>query len=101
MKKAMKKYRPIFLLPTLAAFIIGFIIPFIQGVYLAFCQFTTVKDATFIGLSNFSRALSDSTFHHALWYNCAFLIVSTLAINLGGLAVAMILRIARYSLCPT
>ncbi len=91
MKKAMKKYWPIFLLPTLAAFIIGFIIPFIQGVYLAFCQFTTVKDATFIGLSNFSRALSDSTFHHALWYNCAFVIVSTLAINLGGLAVAMIL----------
>ena len=91
LKKAMKKYWPIFLLPTLAAFIIGFIIPFIQGVYLAFCQFTTVKEATFIGLSNFSRALSDSTFHHALWYNCAFVIVSTLAINLGGLAVAMIL----------
>ncbi len=91
MKKAMKKYWPIFLLPTFAAFVIGFIIPFVQGVYLAFCQFTTVKDATFIGLSNFTRALNDSTFHHALWYNCAFVIVSTLAINLGGLAVAMIL----------
>ncbi len=91
MKKALKKYWPIFLLPTFAAFIIGFIIPFIQGVYLAFCQFTTVRDATFIGLSNFSRAISDTTFHHALWYNIAFVIVSTLAINLGGLAVAMIL----------
>ena len=91
MKKALKKYWPIFLLPTFAALIIGFIIPFIQGVYLAFCQFTTVRDATFIGLSNFSRAISDTTFHHALWYNIAFVIVSTLAINLGGLAVAMIL----------
>ena len=91
LEKAIKKYWPIFLLPTLAAFLIGFIIPFLQGVYLAFCQFTTVRDATFIGLSNFSRALSDTTFTHAFWYNCAFVAVSTLAINLGGLAVALIL----------
>ena len=80
-----------FVLPTLAAFIIGFIIPFIQGVYLSFCQFTTVKDATFNGLSNYLRAFADTTFTHAFWYNCAFVVVSTLAINVGGLAVALIL----------
>ena len=91
MQKAIRKYWPIFVLPTLAAFTIGFIIPFIQGVYLAFCQFTTVRDATFIGISNFIRAISDSTFTHAFWYNCAFVVVSTLAINIGGLAVALIL----------
>ena len=91
MEKAIKKYWPIFVLPTLAAFIIGFIIPFLQGVYLAFCQFTTVRDATFIGISNFISALRDTTFTHAFWYNCAFVVVSTLAINVGGLAVALIL----------
>ena len=91
MEKAIKKYWPIFVLPTLAAFIIGFIIPFLQGVYLAFCQFTTVRDATFIGISNFISALRDATFTHAFWYNCAFVVVSTLAINVGGLAVALIL----------
>ena len=91
MQKAIRKYWPIFVLPTLAAFTIGFIIPFIQGAYLAFCQFTTVRDATFIGISNFIRAISDSTFTHAFWYNCAFVVVSTLAINIGGLAVALIL----------
>ena len=91
MEKAIKKYWPIFVLPTLAAFIIGFIIPFLQGVYLAFRQFTTVRDATFIGISNFISALRDTTFTHAFWYNCAFVVVSTLAINIGGLAVALIL----------
>ena len=76
MEKAIKKYWPIFVLPTLAAFIIGFIIPFLQGAYLAFCQFTTVRDATFIGISNFISALRDTTFTHAFWYNCAFVVVS-------------------------
>ena len=78
------------MLPTLGAFIIGFIIPFIQGVYLSLCQFTTVKDAVFIGLDNFTRAFADSTFTHAFWYNCAFVVVTTIAINVGGLAVALI-----------
>lgn len=91
MEKAIKKWWPVFVLPTLAAFIIGFIIPFIQGVYLSFCQFMTIKDASFIGLSNFTKAFADSTFTHAFWYNCAFVVVSTLAINVGGLAVALIL----------
>ena len=91
MQKAIKKYWPIFVLPTLCAFIIGFIIPFIQGAYLAFCQFTTVRDATFNGVSNFIRALSDNTFTHAFWYNCAFVVVTTIAINVGGLVVALIL----------
>ena len=91
MEKAIEKNWQIFVLPPLAAFIIGFIIPFLQGVYLAFCQFTTVRDATFIGISNFISALRDTTFTHAFWYNCAFVVVSTLAINVGGLAVALIL----------
>ena len=40
MEKALKRYFPIFVLPTLAAFIIGFLIPFVQGLYLSFCRFT-------------------------------------------------------------
>ncbi len=94
MEKAIKKYWPIFLLPTLLAFLIGFIIPFIQGVYLSFCRFTTVRDATFIGISNYATAIGDATFSHAFWYNCAFVVVSTIAINLGGLAVALVLTSA-------
>ena len=54
-KKSMRKYSPIFLLPMLIAFTIGFIVPFILGVYLSFCEFTTVTDAKFVGLKNYIR----------------------------------------------
>ena len=50
MEKSIKKYFPVFALPTLVAFTIGFIIPFIMGIYLSFCEFTTVTDAKFVGL---------------------------------------------------
>ena len=45
MEKALRRYFPIFVIPTLAAFLVGFIIPFVQGLYLSFCQFTTVGNA--------------------------------------------------------
>ena len=51
MNKSIKKYFPLFALPTLVAFTIGFIIPFAMGIYLSFCKFTTVTDAKFVGLS--------------------------------------------------
>ena len=36
MEKAIKRYFPIFVLPTMIAFTLGFIIPFAEGVYLSF-----------------------------------------------------------------
>ena len=67
MEKAIKRYFPIFVLPTMIAFTLGFIIPFAEGVYLSFCKFTTVNDAKFIGLSNYGKVFKDSTFVHAFW----------------------------------
>ena len=63
MEKSIKKYWPIFVLPTFAAFIIGFIVPFIEGIYLSFCKFTTIRDASFVGLSNYVEAFKDNTFN--------------------------------------
>ena len=57
MQKAVKRYMPIFVLPTFCAFILGFIIPFIMGIWLSFCKFTTVTDAKFIGFSNYKKLL--------------------------------------------
>ncbi len=91
MNKSIKKYFPVFALPTLIAFSIGFIIPFIMGVYLSFCEFTTVKDARFVGIKNYTRVFTDSTFPHALWFTVAFTIVSVLAINLLAFIIAMLL----------
>ena len=90
--KMMKKYFPVFVLPTLLAFTIGFIVPFIMGVYLTFCKFTTVTDAKFVGLQNYVKIFTeDGTFGHALWYTTAFTVVSVVLINVIGFAVALLL----------
>ena len=89
--KMMKKYFPVFVLPTLLAFTIGFIVPFIMGVYLSFCKFTTVTDASFVGLKNYLRVFTDPTFVHALWYTALFTVVSVITINVFAFTIAMLL----------
>ena len=82
MEKAIKRYWPVFVLPTLAAFIIGFIIPFGMGIWLSFCEFTTVTDAKFVGFSNYVKAFQDTAL-------CA--IVSLAVINILAFLLAMAL----------
>lgn len=82
---------PIFMLPTFAAFCIGFIWPFIQGMYLSFCDFTIPKDATFIGLGNYAKAVADPGFKYSFLYTAAFAAVSIIAINLLAFTIAYLL----------
>ena len=91
MQKAIKKYFPVFVLPTMIAFTIGFVAPFLLGIYLSFCKFTTVTDAEFIGLDNYAKILGDAEFIHSLWYTALFTIVTVVLINLLAFIVAMLL----------
>ena len=91
MEKAIKKYWPVFVLPTLAAFLIGFIWPFIWGIGLSFCKFTTVKNVEFVGLSNYLNVWKDATFLHAFGFTTVFTIVSTVLINVLAFLLAMLL----------
>ena len=91
MEKALKKYGPIFVLPTLLAFTIGFIIPFIEGLYLSFCQFTTVKNAKFVGLSNYQSILADEQFISAFGFTVSYAVVSIVVINVIALGLALLL----------
>ena len=91
MEKSIRKYWPIFVLPTLAAFIIGFVWPFLWGIYLSLHKFTTVSKTTFVGIANYLSVFEDATFRHAFWYTAAFAIVTTLVINLCAFAVALAL----------
>lgn len=91
MEKAIKKYWPVFLVPTLVAFIIGFVVPFIMGVWLSFCDFTTVTDAEFTGFENYLKAIQDTVFQHAFWYTALFAIVSLVVINIIAFALALAL----------
>ncbi len=95
MEKSIKKYWPIFVLPTLAAFIIGFIIPFAQGMYLAFCKFTTIKNAVFVGFDNFTKIFTNEVFSKpfsdAFVLTAIFALTATVLINALALSVALLL----------
>lgn len=91
MQKTMKRYFPIFVLPTLIAFIIAFLVPFIMGIYLSFCKFTTVVDAKFIGLANYKRMFAGGDFVNALGFTTAFTIVAVITINLFAFLLAICL----------
>ena len=89
--KMTKRYWPIFILPTFAAFLIGFVWPFIWGIYLSFCKFTTVSNVKFVGLTNYKNIFIDDTFSHAFGLSVSFTIVSSLLINLLAFLVALLL----------
>ena len=91
MEKALKKHAPIFVLPTFLAFVIGFIIPFAQGFYLSFCKFTTVGNATWVGLANYRAAITDTSFQRAFGFTVLFAVVSILSINILAFALAVLL----------
>lgn len=89
--KMTKRYWPIFVLPTFAAFLIGFVWPFIWGIYLSFCKFTTVGNVKFVGLANYKNIFIDNTFTHAFGFSVLFTSVSSLLINLLAFMVALLL----------
>jgi len=91
MSKSLSKYFPLFVLPAFLAFIMGFVVPFVMGVYLSFCRFTTVTDATFTGFDNYRAALSDGDFLHSLWYTALFTVLSVVTVNVFAFAVALVL----------
>lgn len=90
--KSVKRYFPIFVLPTLLAFLIAFLIPFVLGIYLSFTEFTTVTNARFIGFSNYVTAFSgDSGFLNSLWFTLKVAVTSVISINVSAFLLALLL----------
>ena len=87
-RRPIQRWFPVFVLPTFACFFIGFIWPFLQGIYLSFCNFNVAKDAEWIGIQNYIKALTDPGFGHAFWNTAAFAVVSIILINVIAFAVA-------------
>ena len=90
-KNPLRRWGWLFLGPMAAAFIIGFVWPFIQGIYLSMCQFKTISNAKFIGLDNYVKALSDQSFRHSFVYTALFAVVSLVLINVLAFTVAYLL----------
>ncbi|SHJ19373.1 carbohydrate ABC transporter permease [Thermoclostridium caenicola] len=92
MQKSLAKHFPLFVAPTLIAFLISFLIPFVMGVYLSFTEFTTVVDAKWVGIDNYVKAFTANTdFINALWFTVKFAVVSVVSINFFAFITAVIL----------
>ena len=91
MENAIKKWFPVFVLPTLAAFCVGFIWPFLQALYLSFCSFITVDNAKWVGISNYVKAITDESFLYSFGYSAKFVIVATVLINVIAFLLALAL----------
>ena len=89
--RPLRRLAPIFILPTFAAFCIGFIWPFIQGIYLSFCNFNTPKDATWKGIENYVKVFSDAGFLNAFKNTSVFAVVSIVLINVVAFTIAYVL----------
>ena len=87
----MRRWSWLFMGPVLVAFAIGFVWPFIQGIYLSFCKFRLISDAQLIGFGNYVSAFKDATFRHAFWYTALFTIVSVVLINIFAFMIAYVL----------
>ena len=92
MKQPLTRWFPVFVLPTLAAFCVAFLVPFGMGVWLSFHRFTTIKNARFVGLDNYVRALTaDDDFVQALLFSAIFTVVCLVLVNLLAFALALAL----------
>ena len=92
MKRSIKKYAPIFLLPITIAFLFAFAVPFVMGVGLSFADFTTVTDAKWVGFQNYIDAFtSSSDFLHSLGFTALFTVVSIITVNVFSFILALLL----------
>lgn len=87
-RRPIQRWFPVFILPTFLCFIIGFIWPFLQGIYLSFCNWLTPKDATWVGWQNYIKAFDDPSFARAFWNTAGFAAVSIVLINVIAFAIA-------------
>ena len=92
MKRSIKKYAPVFLLPITIAFLFAFAVPFVMGVVLSFTDFTTVTDAKWVGFQNYIDAFtSSSDFLHSLGFTALFTVVSIITVNVFSFILALLL----------
>lgn len=91
-QSTVRKYFPVFVMPTLIAFIIAFAVPFVLGLILSFTEFRTVTDTKFVGFLNYIKIFTtDDTFKNALWFTVKFVVVSVLTVNVFAFVLALVL----------
>ena len=87
-RRSIQRWSPVFLLPMAAAFFIGFVWPFLQGLFLSFTKFKTTSRWEWIGISNYLKVFQDESFLYSFGYTAVYAIVSLVLINVLAFAIA-------------
>lgn len=93
LQRPMVRWSWFFLLPMVSAFAIGFVWPFLQGIYLSFCDFRLISDAKWVGLKNYISVFQDTNFMRSFGYTAVFAVVSLVIINVLAFMVAYVLTL--------
>ena len=93
LQRPMVRWSWFFLLPMVSAFAIGFVWPFLQGIYLSFCDFRLISDAKWVGLKNYISVFQDTNFMRSFGYTAVFAVVSLAIINVLAFMVAYVLTL--------
>ena len=91
LSRSVQKTFPLFLLPTVAAFCIGFVWPFLHGMFFSFTKFKTTSNWTWVGFENYIKALADESFRYSFSYTALYAIVSVILINVLAFTIAYFL----------
>ena len=88
LQRPLRRVFPIFILPMTLAFAIGFVWPFLQGLFLSFTRFKTTSNWTWVGFQNYLKVFADENFRYSFIYTSIFALVSLVLINVLAFAVA-------------
>lgn len=92
MQKLISKSFVGFVLPSMICFLLAFLIPFIWGVVLSFCEFSSLTDVSFVGISNYIKAFTvDRHFWDSFLFTLKITVVSVVTINLISFFLALML----------
>ena len=88
LRRPIQHWFPVFLLPMVAAFCIGFVWPFLQGLFLSFTKFKTTSKWNWVGIENYLKAFQDQSFRYSFGYTALYAIISLVLINVLAFMVA-------------
>ncbi|HEY5877409.1 MAG TPA: sugar ABC transporter permease [Nakamurella sp.] len=89
----------LFILPAAVGFIFFYVLPAIRGFYLSLTNYNLLKDPDFIGLSNYTRLLSDPIFWNSLKVTVYYVIINIVVQTAVAIGLALVMdRVVKRTL---
>ena len=88
LRQPIKRWAPLFIIPVFASFCIGFVWPFLRGIYLSFCNFNVPSDAKWVGFQNYAKIWTDAGFWNAFKNTACFAVITIILINILAFTIA-------------